>query len=138
IELQSLFEKLEKKPKQLDVLLQYMALVSTNLPEQTQSYFIAKKKLLEKDVSSAALQKLIQQDVLIERAVIISRLAHLESVETVHTTLSSAQTQALLSIENHFKTKNTVLLHGITGSGKTEIYTRLIQSVIEKDGQVLY
>jgi primosomal protein N' (replication factor Y) len=138
VELRALFERLEKKPKQLDVLLQYMALVPTNLPEQTKEYPISKKQLLEKGVSSTALQKLIQQDILVERAVIISRLTQLGSVKAHHTTLSPAQTQALLSIETHFKTRNTVLLHGITGSGKTEIYTRLIQSVIEQGGQVLY
>jgi primosomal protein N' (replication factor Y) len=141
VNLQSLLEKLEKKPKQLDVLLQYMALISTNfkLPEQTKNYYIPKKQLLEGGVSSAALQKLIQQDILVERAAIISRLTQLEAVQKPScTTLSLAQTQALLSIEDHFKTKNAVLLHGITGSGKTEIYVRLIQSVIEQNGQVLY
>lgn len=53
--------------------------------------------------------------------------------------LSDAQSRALAEIEQIFEGENRpVLLHGITSSGKTEIYIRLIKDTIESGGQVLY
>ncbi len=52
--------------------------------------------------------------------------------------LSPAQEKALKEISEQFETKATVLLHGVTSSGKTEIYIRLIQQTIERGEQALY
>lgn len=52
--------------------------------------------------------------------------------------LSQPQTQAKDEMERQWHDKNVVLLHGVTSSGKTEIYIHLIQEVIDKGGQVLY
>ena len=52
--------------------------------------------------------------------------------------LSIEQNNAYKSIKNHWKNKNVVLLHGVTGSGKTEIYMKLIKDVIKSGKQVLY
>jgi primosomal protein N' (replication factor Y) len=52
--------------------------------------------------------------------------------------LSSYQEKAFTSIQQQFEFFNTVLLHGVTGSGKTEIYIKLIQEEIDKGKQVLY
>ena len=52
--------------------------------------------------------------------------------------LSQPQAQAEDEIERQWQDKNVVLLHGVTSSGKTEIYIHLIQDVIDKGGQVLY
>ena len=49
-----------------------------------------------------------------------------------------AQQKALEEIERGFDEEKTVLLHGVTGSGKTEIYIDLISRTIEKGGQCLY
>ncbi len=52
--------------------------------------------------------------------------------------LSEPQAQAKAEIERQWQDKNVVLLHGVTSSGKTEIYIHLIQEVLDKGGQVLY
>ena len=136
--LQNLFEKLEKKPKQLDVLLQYMTLISINATNSLKKYFINKKKLLQKGISTASLQTLIQQEIFIEKDIIVSRLEEIEPITSFNPTLSIAQEKALSTIKDHFITKNAVLLHGVTGSGKTEIYTSLIQEALDNGMQVLY
>lgn len=53
-------------------------------------------------------------------------------------TLSEPQARAKDEIERQWHDKNVVLLHGVTSSGKTEIYIHLIQEVLDKGGQVLY
>ena len=52
--------------------------------------------------------------------------------------LSEPQARAKADLEKQWHDKNVVLLHGVTSSGKTEIYIHLIQEVIDKGGQVLY
>jgi len=52
--------------------------------------------------------------------------------------LNTYQTQALSEITEAFKTQNTVLFHGVTSSGKTEIYVKLIEDVLQSEKQVLY
>jgi primosomal protein N' (replication factor Y) len=52
--------------------------------------------------------------------------------------LSSSQADALKAIETQFEQKNTVLLHGVTGSGKTELYIHLIKRAIDKHQTVLF
>lgn len=52
--------------------------------------------------------------------------------------LSEAQAKAFSAIHAQFATKNVVLLHGVTSSGKTEIYVHLIQQELDRGRQVLY
>lgn len=52
--------------------------------------------------------------------------------------LTAAQDQAYQSIVQHWDSHDTVLLHGVTGSGKTAIYIRLIEDVIATGKQVLF
>ena len=60
--------------------------------------------------------------------------AHPENIQP----LSEAQQDAMNQIRTQFMAKNVVLLHGVTSSGKTEIYIRLIQKAIDEGKQVLY
>ena len=65
------------------------------------------------------------------------RLPKYETNMEIHP-LSSAQSAALDSIREHFRSKETVLLHGVTGSGKTEVYMHLIDDMLRQGKQVLY
>lgn len=53
-------------------------------------------------------------------------------------TLGDAQRKAFEEIQDTFRTKNVTLLHGVTSSGKTEIYIHLIDKTLREGGQVLY
>lgn len=68
----------------------------------------------------------------------ISRLGSYEEETMEARELSEQQTQALASIQQQFTDKNVVLLHGVTGSGKTRIYLELMQAAIARGEQVLY
>lgn len=60
--------------------------------------------------------------------------AHPENMKT----LGEAQQRAYDEIQETFKTKNVTLLHGVTSSGKTEIYIHLIDKTLREGRQVLY
>lgn len=67
------------------------------------------------------------------------RLARTDVVDTVGLApLSEAQSEALSRIEEEFHARPVCLLHGVTSSGKTEIYIHLIQKMLEQGKQVLY
>ena len=61
-----------------------------------------------------------------------------DNIEVKLNSLSQPQQEALTDIRNQMKEKNVVLLHGVTSSGKTEVYTHLIDSVLRSGLQVLY
>jgi len=68
----------------------------------------------------------------------VSRLGGYEDEVTEADELASQQVRALEEIRTHFTEKNTVLLHGVTGSGKTRVYLELMQEALARGEQVLY
>jgi primosomal protein N' (replication factor Y) len=100
---------------------------------------IIKKDLIEKaNVSPAAFKALVEKDVFEVETREVSRLNMEEDEDTKTLSLSPAQTIAYEQINQEFSDKKVVLLHGVTSSGKTEIYIKLIQDQISKGKQVLY
>jgi primosomal protein N' (replication factor Y) (superfamily II helicase) len=130
--LKALFDLLERAPKQVDVLQAYLQLAKT----QTE---IAKSDLLEaSDASAATLQALVAKEVftLVEQEV--SRLSGIEADLDADFSLSTPQQEALNQLKTNLQEKEVCLVHGVTASGKTEIYIRLIEEYLAKGKQVLY
>src|SRR5690606_2652543 len=70
--------------------------------------------------------------------IVIPRFGFDDSAEPPSVLLSEEQELAQAAIFKSFETHNITLLHGITGSGKTEIYINLIKKALDSDAQVLY
>ncbi|MEO1219146.1 MAG: primosomal protein N' [Bacteroidota bacterium] len=130
---QGLFHQLERSPKQLDILLKYISLTA-----QAPTLAVPKKELLGTTGSTAALRSLLKQGVFLEEEVIVPRISPVQTTPLPTDTLSAAQQTALDALYQAFKTHDTVLLHGVTGSGKTALYVRLIQDTLKQGGQVIY
>lgn len=130
--LKQLFDVLERAPKQLDALLAYLKL-SKQVAE------VSRQQLLEESsCGQGALKSLLEKEIFVLEKRAVSRL-HDEADELIlNFKLSDAQQQALTGIQTEFASKDVVLLHGITASGKTQIYIKLIEEAIAKGGQVLF
>jgi primosomal protein N' (replication factor Y) (superfamily II helicase) len=135
--LQILFQKLQHKPKQTDIILKYVSLAPISKPEMSEKG-IDKNYLKNLADSEAALRILIKEGILEEFTEIIPRFDFRDQETGFDLKLSPAQTVARDSILNLFREKETVLLHGVTGSGKTEIFIDLINKAVEGGSQVLY
>jgi len=68
----------------------------------------------------------------------VNRIRSLPKNIDIDFSLSPAQQIAFAEVENSFKEKNVCLLHGVTASGKTQIYIKLIEQIIQQGKQVLY
>ncbi len=89
--------------------------------------------------AASALASLKKKGILETYNVEVGRLkTHKALPELLARPLSEAQQRAKDSINEAFGTHDTVLLHGVTSSGKTEVYTKLIEETIAKGRQVLY
>jgi primosomal protein N' (replication factor Y) len=134
--LETLFEQLAKRPKQEEILLKYLQQVPVYQNPELNEKGIDKKAFVEWGLSTSALSTLVKNRVFEEFQVIVSRFDDLDA-EDGQVELADFQEEALVDIKKNFEEKQTVLLHGITGSGKTEIYIRLIQEVLQSGSQVL-
>lgn len=134
--LEELFNRLSKRPKQEQILLKYLQQVPVYQQPGLNEKGLDKRSFAEAGLSASALSTLTKNGVLEEFKVIVSRFEALDSSEE-EIELADFQIKALSHIKQNFEEKQTVLLHGITGSGKTEIYIRLIQEVMESGSQVL-
>ena len=135
--MQLLFEQLEKKQKQQAILLKYLSL--TRIDEgDTEDKEVLKSSLLTGDLSASSLKTLVKNEIFVECEKVISRLDEIDGVLQENHALSSEQEEARSATLEAFEKNKPVLLHGVTGSGKTEIYINLIQEALENGGQVLY
>ncbi|PIB37409.1 primosomal protein N' [Reichenbachiella sp. 5M10] len=135
--LQGLFEQLEKRPKQLEILLKYLS--ETRRDEGAgELSSVDKSVLVEAGVSVSSLKTLVAHGVFMEQEVIVSRIDTTRHSDAHEASLSETQEAAYTKILSGFEANKPVLLHGITGSGKTEIYIELIKQALESGGQVLY
>ncbi|MGY0408249.1 MAG: primosomal protein N' family DNA-binding protein, partial [Polaribacter sp.] len=129
--LKSLLKKISRAKKQRKVLFDYLQLATSKKP--------IKAKDLENnsDVSSAVIKTLVDKEIFEFYHIQTDRVAYRGEKNNLKE-LNSYQNQALQEIKNSFQEKQVTLLHGVTSSGKTEIYTKLIQGVINCGKQVLF
>lgn len=126
------FEATTKAPKQTELLLAFVTL------ERQQSVITRAELLKKANVSAAALEGLVDKKILQVVEKEQSRLKFSEEDEGAWPPLTPAQQIAMKEVNNSFTDNNTVLLHGITGSGKTRLYLDLIQEHLKAGQQVLY
>lgn len=134
--LEAVFEALAGKPKQESILLKYLRDVPVFQKAPLNEKGVNKASLLEEGYSESSLKTLIKNEVFETFKLVVNRIEE-EEPEKEPAILSSRQQRAFEEIKNHYETKQTVLLHGVTGSGKTEIYIQLIREVMESGSQVL-
>ncbi len=134
--MQLLFEQLEKKPKQQAVLLKYLGLIRMGEGDNGNKELL--KSELTSSLSASSVKTLIKNGIFSESEKIISRLGGTAGDLQKNHPLSAGQEISLVSILSGFRKNKPVLLHGITGSGKTEVYINLIRQALKGGGQVLY
>lgn len=134
--LEAIFETVQGKAKQESILLKFLRDVPVFNKPHLNEKGVEKSTLLEDGDSPSSLNTLIKNGVFESFKHVVNRIEE-EAAEREASVLSSTQQAAFDEIKNHFETKQSVLLHGVTGSGKTEIYIKLIQEVLESGSQVL-
>lgn len=130
--LQELIEALKNASKQRDIVLSYF-----NLATHTKQIKVADLKI-KSNATSTQIKLLIDKEVFEEYHYQTDRIQFQDSEDNASITLNSYQKTALEDIENLFETQNIVLLHGVTSSGKTEIYVKKIESILAEGKQALY
>ena len=130
-QLNVLFDELEKRAKkQLQALMTFIAKYSiTGEAEKTE--------LAKHDLTNSAINALIDKGVFVQESRTKSRLNYSENREAIEA-LETEQEEAYHQIQLAFLDQKPALLFGVTGSGKTHIYSKLIQENIEQGKQVLY
>ena len=133
------FDELQRRaPKQLDLLMKYLELSGYLSGRDIKE--VSKAELLQRtSTTPAVFNGLVDRGVFEVYQQEIGRIdkALLKEVIPVNP-LNEHQQRAYHSILENFQSKNVCLLHGVTASGKTEVYIHLIEETIRQGKQVLY
>lgn len=130
--LQGLLEILGKAKKQKEIVLSYFQL------QATEKKPISSKLLIETSgVSAAVIKSLVDKEIFEEYYINIDRVSF-EKEDDYEIQLSESQAVVLESIKEKFTQFDVNLLHGVTASGKTEVYIKLIEEFLQQDKQVLF
>ena len=131
--LNELLETLKNAAKQREIVLSYFQLsASFKKP-------ITVKHLVETANSTSSIVKaLVDKEIFEEYYLQEDRVNFDKNKKENQLQLSKAQQKAFDELQQNFETKEVNLLHGVTSSGKTEIYIKLIESYLANEKQVLY
>lgn len=129
----ALLDNLKNAKKQKDILLSYFQL------NASQKKPISVKQLVENSkVSSTVVKTLVDKNIFEEYHIQEDRVSFEKNQKEQNLRLSPAQQEAFNGIATAFTEKEVCLLHGVTSSGKTEIYIKLIEDYLATGKQVLY
>lgn len=131
--LKELLENLNRAPKQKELLMNLFVLKSQS-KKPIDAVALQKKS----NASASTLKTLIDKEIIEEYFIQKDRIEFSGVASTDIKTLSEGQQTAFHEIKELFKEQNVVLLHGVTSSGKTEVYSRLIKENLDSGKQVLY
>ncbi|NCP46643.1 MAG: DEAD/DEAH box helicase family protein, partial [Flavobacteriales bacterium] len=134
--LKLLFDEVSNSKKQLSALMAFVQLSNRYQKNQQPVEKIVLQKTA--NVSAAIINKLVEKGIFEVYEQQKNRFDDYANALITDATLNEHQQQAFTAIKQKFETKDVVLLHGVTGSGKTEIYIKLIKEALEKGEQVLY
>jgi primosomal protein N' (replication factor Y) len=130
-------DSLKKIPKQLEMFSKFID--ETGVFDSGEKKEIQKKEFLQSNgYSVAVLNTLIKKDFLTIVQKKIDRIPAFKGLQKALSELSPAQQKAFLQIKELLHSKPVTLLHGVTSSGKTEIYIKLIKEYLDQGKQVLY
>jgi primosomal protein N' (replication factor Y) (superfamily II helicase) len=145
MDMKQAFEKVAKSEKQNHALLAFLQIQkgkakppsgATSIKNITH---VRTSEIYETaGVDSAVIRAMEKKGIFIIFEIEISRIGAYTHEVFADESLSQQQALAISSIEKQFETQSTILVHGVTGSGKTRVYTELIQKTIEQGGQILY
>lgn len=141
-DIEQAFSKLNKAPKQEELLMIFLEMSQLKFDsyENKLKYrHLKKTDLLKKaNTTSSIVKQLLQKEILEELNIETARIIDKKVSKQNNKKLSPVQLQALEEIEDNFADNKNVLLHGVTSSGKTEVYINIIKKYIKKGKQVLY
>lgn len=131
-------QNLESNKRSEKQALALLTLLKLDAIKNQQIQPIKKSMLIDHQISNSTLLTLEKKDLIHIERLEISRFELEEEKNKPKKELSEEQARALHEIRHEFDKKDTVLLHGVTGSGKTEIYVELIDEQIKQNKQVLF
>ncbi|SFU39438.1 replication restart DNA helicase PriA [Pustulibacterium marinum] len=131
--LQNLLDQLSRAKKQKEVILTLFSLSATTR-KPVSVVELAKKS----NVSTSVVKSLIDKEILDEFYLQQDRIQFEGNEEMISKELNEFQEKALEEVKSSFEQHQVTLLHGVTSSGKTEIYVKLIEEALQAGKQILY